>query len=75
MENWYRLIFLLITFHVISFIVEVYRYKHSNWNLKFFYIRWNDDYDLYSISVGFSLWNFNDTHLGSKANDWIIFNL
>lgn len=36
MENWYRIIFLYILLHVISFIVEVYRYKHSNWNLKFF---------------------------------------
>lgn len=22
--------------HVISFIIEVYRYKHGHWNLKFF---------------------------------------
>lgn len=36
MENWYRIIFLYIALHVISFIVEVYRYKHSHWNLKYF---------------------------------------
>ena len=36
MENWYRIIFLYVMLHVISFIIEVYRYKHSHWNFRYF---------------------------------------
>jgi len=33
---YFRLICLFIIAHIISFIVEVFRYRNSHWNLKYF---------------------------------------
>lgn len=65
MENWYRIIFLYVMLHVISFIVEVYRYKHSHWNFRYFiydgmttmtYLLLT--FDLFAVIVMIHVWAF-----------------